>query len=184
MSTPVATYTPNNCKTAFQLNWALSLFWHAPRDDCEWLAGLQEATEADGVRILKHDFVVYWYNLQVCFVNDGRCMEIRPEPLLRMREMIAKSAAKHAHLLSIGGIVADHIHLTLGCNVEQSPAEVATFLHEQPCLYLRDEASLRIWILRGNTRRIRSGRGVVVVAKRFDHRHRAGGARKTARGGS
>ena len=68
---------------------------------------------------------LYWYNLQVCFINDGSCMEIRPEPLLRMREMIVKSAAKHAHLLSTGGIVADHIHLTLGCNVEESPAEVA-----------------------------------------------------------
>ena len=50
---------------------------------------------------------LYWYNLQVCFVNDGRCMEVRPEPLLRMREMIVKSAAKHVHLLSTGGIVAD-----------------------------------------------------------------------------
>ena len=68
---------------------------------------------------------LYWYNLQVCFINDGRCMEIRPEPLRRVREMIVKSAAKHAHLLSAGGIVADHIHLTLGCNVEESPGEVA-----------------------------------------------------------
>ena len=52
-------------------------------------------------------------------------MEVRPEPLSRMREMIVKPAAKHAHLLSAAGIVADHIHLTLGCNVEQSPAAVA-----------------------------------------------------------
>ena len=58
-------------------------------------------------------------------MNDGRCMEIRPEPLLRVREMIVKSAAKRGHLLSTGGIVADHIHLTLGCNVEESPADVA-----------------------------------------------------------
>ncbi len=225
MGAPVAIYTSENCKTAFQLNWALSLFWHAPADGCDWLAGLQEATEADGVRILKHDFLkpgvsqflvstrpdvaperiiwsvkgrlqhavqgerpkafrrnyslrsigsatretveqyvrsqvahhpmadsrvqeilravqihdpsvdlsvsrrsahgLYWYNLQVCFINDGRCTEIRPEPLLGMREMIVKSAAKHGHLLSTGGIVADHIHLTLGCNTEESPAEVA-----------------------------------------------------------
>jgi len=225
MSAPVATYTPDNCKTAFQLNWALSLFWHAPADGCDWLPELQAATEADGVRILRHEFLkpgvsqflvstrpevaperivwsvkgrlqhavrrerpkafrrndglrsigsatretieeyvrsqvahhpmadpraeeilravqiddpsvdlsaprhsahgLYWYNLQVCFVRDGRCMEIRPEPLHRMREMIVKSAAKHAHLLSTAGIVADHIHLTLGCNVEQSPADVA-----------------------------------------------------------
>ena len=225
MSTPVATYTPDNCQAAFQLNWALSLFWHAPPGDCDWLVELQRVTEADGVRILKHEFLkpgvsqflvstrpevaperivwsvkgrlqhavrrqwpkafrrnyglrsigsarrevveeyvrsqvahhpmadprvqnvlrtvqihdpsvdlslprhsahgVYWYNLQVCFVNDGRCMEVRPESLLRMREMIVKSAAKHAHLLSTGGLVGDHIHLALGCNVEESPADVA-----------------------------------------------------------
>lgn len=52
-------------------------------------------------------------------------MEIRPEPLLRMRAMIENSAAKRGQLLSAAGIVADHIHLTLGCNVEESPAEVA-----------------------------------------------------------
>ena len=58
MSTPVAIYTADNCKTAFQLNWALSLFWHAPANGCDWLAELQAATEADGVRILKHDLLV------------------------------------------------------------------------------------------------------------------------------
>ena len=51
MNMPVATYTPDNCKTAFQLNWALSLFWNAPADNCDWPVELQEATEADGVRI-------------------------------------------------------------------------------------------------------------------------------------
>ncbi len=225
MTAPIAIYTPDNCGTAFQLNWALSLFWHMPADNCDWLVELQQATEADGVRILRHNFLqpgvsqflvstrpevaperivwsvkgrlqhavrrqrpkafrrnyglrsigsatretveqyvrsqvahhpmadprveevlravqiddpsvdlsvprrsahgLYWYNLQVCFMNDGRCMEIRPEPLLRVREMIVKSAAKRGHLLSTGGIVADHIHLTLGCNVEESPADVA-----------------------------------------------------------
>jgi hypothetical protein len=42
-----------------------------------------------------------------------------------MREMIVKSAVKHEHLLSEGGIVSDHVHLTLGCNVQESPADVA-----------------------------------------------------------
>ena len=57
MTTPVATYTLENCKAAFQLNWALSLFWRAPPSNCDWLAELQQATETDGVRILKHDFL-------------------------------------------------------------------------------------------------------------------------------
>ena len=225
MSTPTAIYTLDNCNAAFQLNWALSLFWHVPPGDCGWLAELGEATETDGVRILRHTFLKpdvsqflvstrpdvaperlvwsvkgrlqhavrrqwprafrrnyglrsigsatreavetyvrsqvahhamadprvqemlravqiddpsvdlslpqqnaharYWYNLHVCFINDGRCMEIRAEPLLRMREMIVKSAAKHGQLLSTAGIVPDHIHLALGCNVQESPAQVA-----------------------------------------------------------
>jgi hypothetical protein len=68
---------------------------------------------------------LYWYNLHVCFINDGRCMEIRREPLLRMREMLVKSATKHEHLFSEAGIVPDHVHLALGCNVQDSPADVA-----------------------------------------------------------
>ncbi len=55
MGAPVAIYTSDNCKTAFQLNWALSLFWRAPADNGAWLAELQKATEDDGVRILKHE---------------------------------------------------------------------------------------------------------------------------------
>jgi len=225
MSTPAAIYMFDNCNAAFQLNWALALFWHDPPDDCGWLAEIQAATEPDSVRILKHDLIkpcvsqflvstqpevaperivwsvkgrlqhalqrqrpkafrrnyglrsigsatrdavehyvrsqvahhpmadlrvqdmlreiqihdpavdlrlprqnahaVSWYNLHVCFINDSRCMEIRREPVLRMREMIVKSAVRHKHLLSEGGIVPDHVHLTLGCNVQESPADVA-----------------------------------------------------------
>ena len=39
--------------------------------------------------------------------------------------MILAAAGKKGHLLSAGAIVADHVHLTLGCNVRESPAEVA-----------------------------------------------------------
>jgi REP element-mobilizing transposase RayT len=67
----------------------------------------------------------YWYNLHVCFVNEGRCMEIQSRPLRRMHDMILRAAAKKGHLLSRAGIVPDHVHLTLGCNVSESPAEVA-----------------------------------------------------------
>jgi hypothetical protein len=45
--------------------------------------------------------------------------------LERQRETIFKAAAKKAHLLSRAGIVPDHIHLTLGCNMSESPADVA-----------------------------------------------------------
>jgi REP element-mobilizing transposase RayT len=67
----------------------------------------------------------YWYNLHMCFVNDGRCREVRQTMLVRMREMMLRAAEKKRHLLSHAGIVSDHVHLTLGCNVAESPAEVA-----------------------------------------------------------
>ena len=220
-----AIYTPENCNAAFQLNWAISLFWREPPDGCGWLSALGEATESDGVRILKHAFIgpnvsqflastrpdvaperivwslkgrlqhdvrrerpkafrrnyglrsigsatregveryvgtqvahhpmadprvqailsemqiddptvdlsrprqnahsQYWYNLHVCFVAEGRWMEIRREPLARTRDMIVKSAAKHGHLLSKAGILSDHVHLAIGCDVRESPEQVA-----------------------------------------------------------
>ncbi len=223
MTAPI--YTIDTCKPAYQLNWALSLFWHVPVADVAWLSELQAATEADGVRVLEHRFVkpgvsqllvssrpevaphrvvwsvkgrlqhlvrrehpkafrrnyalrsigsasreaieryiagqvehhpmadprvqerlqvyqihnpevdlsagrqnahaLYWYNLQVCFVNDGRWREIRHDVLAGMRDMIIRASGKKGHLLSRAGIVPDHVHLALGCNLDESPAEVA-----------------------------------------------------------
>ena len=38
--------------------------------------------------------------------------------------MASGTAKKHGHLFSVGGIVSDHIHLTLGCTWwEESPTE-------------------------------------------------------------
>jgi REP element-mobilizing transposase RayT len=68
---------------------------------------------------------LYWYNLHVCLVNEGRCREVHMESLERLRATVLRAAAKKGHLLSRGGIVPDHIHLTLGCDPSEAPAEVA-----------------------------------------------------------
>ncbi len=48
-------YTAHNTKAAYQLNWGLTVFWRqTPIPDDHWLAALQQNTESDGVRILKH----------------------------------------------------------------------------------------------------------------------------------
>ncbi len=57
MPAPSPIYTIDNCRTAFQLDWSLSIFWHQQPSAAEWLEALQAATEADGVRVLKHCFV-------------------------------------------------------------------------------------------------------------------------------
>ena len=68
---------------------------------------------------------VFWYNLHVVLVNDRRWMEIRDDVLRRLGEMIERVAAKREHLLSRSGMLADHVHLALGCGVDESPQEIA-----------------------------------------------------------
>jgi REP element-mobilizing transposase RayT len=48
-------YTSHNTKPAYQLNWGLTLFWRqSPVPAASWFADLQQATQADGVRVIKH----------------------------------------------------------------------------------------------------------------------------------
>jgi len=219
-------YTADNTKPAYQLNWGLTLFWRqTPVADRDWLPELQEATEADGVRVIKHQFTSheasqffvsttpdvsppqlirsvkgrlqhlirqrlpkafrrnyclrsigsatreiveeyvashlghhrmadprvqqrlaefqrcfprvdlskpafsahgeYWYNLHLVIVNAERWIEIRHEVLRDLLDMVQRAASKHAHRLSRVGLLADHLHLTLGCPIDQSPEEIA-----------------------------------------------------------
>jgi REP element-mobilizing transposase RayT len=219
-------YTPANTEPAYQLNWGLTLFWRdQPLSEAAWLAELQQATEGDGVRVIKHrtttggasqffvstlpavspsqlirsvkgrlqhlvrqevprafqrnycvrsigsarrsvveDYVAnqlghhrmadprvqqrlaryqktypavdlsqasfsshgeYWYAMHVVMVNQERWPEIREEQLDKLTTTIERAAAKHGHRLSRLALLADHIHLTVGCSMEQSPGEVA-----------------------------------------------------------
>lgn len=225
MSRPEPRYTPQNCQTAYQLNWSLSLFWKAnPVATDTWLADLKLVTEKDGVRILTHrmkgegtsQFFVstkpdvspseivrsvkgrlqhrirehapralkgnysiksvgeanlaelegyldlqlerhpmadarvqaslerfqiddpaielsqprrstngeFICNLHIVLVYDGRWREIREEKLARNRDVIVKTAAKKGHLLAKARILADHIHMMVGCGVTENPMEV------------------------------------------------------------
>ena len=67
----------------------------------------------------------YWYNLHLVLVNDHRWMEIRPTILEELSRMIDRVAAKYGHRVSRGGLLADHVHLTMGCGVDQVPEDVA-----------------------------------------------------------
>ena len=66
----------------------------------------------------------YWYNLHLVLVNDHRWMEIQPDVLDKLSQMIERVGAKYGHRLSRVGLLADHIHVTLGCQVDQSPEDV------------------------------------------------------------
>jgi len=217
-------YTRENCRLAYQLNWALSVFWHGPVEAGIWLADLQDATEPDGVRVLEyrlkeaetgqflvstqpgvapHDMVRcvkgrlqylvrcgrpkafrrnysfrsvgsakrdvveqyvarqhehhrmadpetqdllgrfrivrpevdlskprvsshsrFWYNLHVVLVNDGRFRETDEGTLDRLLDMILRVARARGHLLSRAAVLADHLHLALGCGPSEAPCDV------------------------------------------------------------
>jgi REP element-mobilizing transposase RayT len=68
---------------------------------------------------------VYWYNLHLVFVHTKRFRDVSEESHDAARRMILAVSAKEGYLLSRAGIVADHVHLTVGCPPEQPPAEVA-----------------------------------------------------------
>ena len=67
----------------------------------------------------------YWYNLHLVIVNDHRWMEIRPIVVDKLSAMIESVAAEYGHQISRVGLLADHIHMTLGCVVDQSPQDIA-----------------------------------------------------------
>lgn len=52
-------------------------------------------------------------------------MELRPSVLDKMSAMIESVAAKYGHRISRVGLLDDHVHLTLGCIVDQSPQDIA-----------------------------------------------------------
>ncbi|NQT20437.1 MAG: hypothetical protein HQ592_12075 [Planctomycetes bacterium] len=210
---------------AYQLIWALSVFWRTAPVADDWLGELNQATERDHIRILKHRFqnaqlshflistrpqvppveiaksvkgrlqylirdrfpkpfkrnyslqsvgstrrekleqylasqvehhsmadpctqqrlaryqiqqadvdlsapqhtthAIYWHNLHVVMVNEGRWMEMHDDVMKRLQGMVLKASRLKGHRLSRAGILPDHVHLTLGCSLEESPLEVA-----------------------------------------------------------
>ena len=76
----------------------------------------------------------YWYNLHVVLVNDERWMEIREDVLEKIHSMVERAASKHGDRLSRVGLVADHVHVTMGCPIGRSPEEVAlSYLNNCAC---------------------------------------------------
>jgi REP element-mobilizing transposase RayT len=66
----------------------------------------------------------YWYNLHIVLVREGRLMETQSNDLSSIRNMILAASRTKEHRLSRAAILPDHVHLALGCSLEQSPEEV------------------------------------------------------------
>jgi REP element-mobilizing transposase RayT len=68
---------------------------------------------------------LFWHNLHIVLVHRERWMEVREEVLQSVRQMIVAVARRKGYLLSRAGILADHVHLTLGCPFDVAPVDVA-----------------------------------------------------------
>jgi REP element-mobilizing transposase RayT len=68
---------------------------------------------------------ICWYNLHVVLVHRERWAEVRAEVLERVRQMIERVCRSKGYSLSRAGILADHVHLALGCPLEGAPVDVA-----------------------------------------------------------
>lgn len=124
MTAPI--YTLDNCKSAYQLNWGLSLFWHEPVEDCSWLAELQAATERDNVRILRHSFLKPGVSE---FLVSTR-PETAPEGLVwsvkgRLQHLLARQHPKvfrrNYGLRSIGSATREAVERYVRSQVEHHP---------------------------------------------------------------
>ncbi|WP_254512913.1 transposase [Anatilimnocola floriformis] len=66
----------------------------------------------------------YWYNLHCVFVMRDRERHVQETTLSTIQTTLIKAAEKKEHRLSRAGILPDHIHLAVGCNLHESPEEI------------------------------------------------------------
>ena len=79
--------------------------------------------DLDRMRYSSHGQFIY--NLQVVLENAEGWHEVDGATLLAAREMVIRSARAKGYLLSRIGVLSNHFHIALGCDVEARPADVA-----------------------------------------------------------
>jgi hypothetical protein len=63
--------------------------------------------------------------LHVVSVHRERHHEIREEVLRKLHETLKWASTTHEHVLSESGILSDHVHIALGCGIDESSQDVA-----------------------------------------------------------
>ncbi len=82
-------------------------------------------SNSDSARPIQSAHGLFIYNLHLVFVNAGRWVEIRDDILGKVKETIIGTARKYGYRLYAAGIFPDHIHLALGCSINDAPQAVA-----------------------------------------------------------
>jgi REP element-mobilizing transposase RayT len=134
-----------DCPKAFQRNYALRSFGAAMRQAVEgYIASqLRHHSPADqraavmledvqivnpGVDLAKPRSTshgIYWYNLHVVLVHQQRWADIDAVTLDRIKKMVEGVCRAKGFALSRAGILADHVHLAIGCLIDATPADIA-----------------------------------------------------------
>lgn len=69
---------------------------------------------------------IYWYNLHLVLASAGQRVELREKSsLAAVRDMILRIRKARKHRLSRASVLPNHVHLTFGASLEQSPEEIA-----------------------------------------------------------
>jgi hypothetical protein len=93
------------------------------------LEGVQiECPEIDLSKPRGTAHAISWYNLHVVLVHHQRWPKVRETVLREISSMVRRVCPSKGYVLSRAGIVADHIHLAIGCPMESAPDEIALAL--------------------------------------------------------
>lgn len=67
---------------------------------------------------------VYWYNLHMVIVNSERWRDINEDRLQRVKRVVLRCGVQKHCRISRLSILADHLHLAIGCPIDDSPSAV------------------------------------------------------------
>ncbi len=102
---------------------------HHPMDDpriqerFEWVQIVSHDVDLSQIRYTAHGQFIY--NLHVVLEHAEGWCAVDPAFLKRTHDMILRICRKKGLLLSRAGIVANHLHLSIGCGIEDAPEELA-----------------------------------------------------------
>ena len=124
MPTPI--YTPENCNFAYQLDWSLSVFWRSPPTTDAWLPALQQATEAEGVRVLRHrferpDLSLFLVSTRPHVPAHAIPKSVKGRLQYLVRDRLSKAFQRNYALRSIGSTTRDTLDHYLAAQLEHHP---------------------------------------------------------------
>ena len=78
---------------------------------------------------------IYWYNLHVVLENDGDRDQLEAVFLRKIHDMILEESQAKGNLISRAAILPDHVEMTLGCDLNDSPADVVLeYMNQLACV--------------------------------------------------